>query len=748
MMAETVSTSCSIPSAALDDLHHHLTCAVCLSQYDSPKTLPCLHFFCLKCIQQLPVDLQKEKYVIVCPTCRKTAHLPDNGPANLPTAFLINNLKDIQEKLKKATESSSRDKQISCDNCEGRRATRYCKQCAFGFCEKCLGIHNGLRANANHQIIGINTGSSIRPGLLTNCTDHNKPHEIFCETCQELICRDCTIRRHKDHDYDLITDSFPKHQQDIKITLGAVLDKIIALRHVLTALTTREEGIMKQRDERMKEIRHLIERIVESAQRCGEQLVEEVGKVAEGKLQLLGQQKVEAETALMQLKSCKEFVEKGLEVGSPQQILSEKQTLIEGMEAVSNHIDPAVFEPVEEANITFAENKMAVESCRSLGMLKYSFSPIKGNLITSDSSGSIVTVTFGLQTKLGSPCKIPQSLPLTCHLIPPDTSQAVVCDIEETEVGKYAVSFAPSARGVHQLKLQVRGDDINDSPFSFHVVPSPEMRNKPIKIISGLDEPCYVAVEKNGNLLVTEHYRPRCVTVYDKEGKRVRSFALLEGERGARGVSVTNDGHILVTVKHALLKLTPDGRCIMSVGNSEGAGSKGAGSGPLQFSYPRGIAVCPATGRIYVADNRNHRVQVINDDFTYSHSIGSYGTTPGHLLYPYDVACDGDTVYVTDYSNNSIDVFTLDGRHLRRFGSYGSREGRLIYPTSIAIDANSLVYVAEGGNSRVSIFTSGGQFIRCVGCGEGEFKGLYGIAVDALGNLYVSDSGNNRIVVL
>ena len=119
--------------------------------YDSPKTLPCLHSFCLKCIQQLPVDLQKEKYVIVCPTCRKTAHLPDNGPANLPTAFLINNLKDIQEKLKKATESSSRDKQISCDNCEGRRATRYCKQCAFGFCEKCLGIHNGLRARYQHR---------------------------------------------------------------------------------------------------------------------------------------------------------------------------------------------------------------------------------------------------------------------------------------------------------------------------------------------------------------------------------------------------------------------------------------------------------------------------------------------------------------------------------------------------------------------------------------------------------------------
>ena len=32
-----------------------LTCNVCLGQYTNPKTLPCLHSFCLKCIQPLPI---------------------------------------------------------------------------------------------------------------------------------------------------------------------------------------------------------------------------------------------------------------------------------------------------------------------------------------------------------------------------------------------------------------------------------------------------------------------------------------------------------------------------------------------------------------------------------------------------------------------------------------------------------------------------------------------------------------------
>ena len=49
-------------SIALKELEEQLTCNVCLDWYTNPKTLPCLHSFCLKCIEKLPQEPQVSTY--------------------------------------------------------------------------------------------------------------------------------------------------------------------------------------------------------------------------------------------------------------------------------------------------------------------------------------------------------------------------------------------------------------------------------------------------------------------------------------------------------------------------------------------------------------------------------------------------------------------------------------------------------------------------------------------------------------
>ena len=575
------------------------------------------------------------------------------------------------------------------------------------------------------------------------CNDHNKSFKVYCETCQELICRDCTVsKRHRNHDYNLVTESYPKHNQEIEADLTIVKTKVADVNTAVTNLITRERDVTKQGEDVKKQIHAQSQLIINLVQQSQRQLVQQVDTVVQQKIQLLTKQREEAETVLKQLKGCEEFVEQSLKVGTQQQILREKQNMVQVMTTVNQDVNPVVFQPIEEANITFTSNQTLVDKYEGIGELK---SKPFGKLVLVKNAcyiGKKSTITLNLQTEDGSPLSVPLSL-VSCELSSGGDSQLVSCDINETQSGNYDISFTPRTKGKHQLTIRLGDVNIPDSPFTL----SPEMRGKPVNIISGLDRPYGVVITKNEDIVVSER-DSHCITILNKEGKKVKSFGTY-GTRESqftfpRGVAISRDGHILVTDDHRLQKLTFEGDCVKSVGSSEN------GNGPLQFCTPIGITVHPTTGQIFIADTFNDRIQVLNKDLTYTHSFGKKGSSQEQFIFPFDVTFDNEGyLYVAEFGNNCIKKFTSTGQYISTFSSRGSNPGQIIQPASIIID-NNLLYVSELGN-RISIFDTNGCFIHCFGksgSGEGEFDNPFGITVDSLGNLYVSDTSNDRLVVL
>ena len=581
----------------------------------------------------------------------------------------------------------------------------------------------------------------------TKCSDHNEPIKLYCETCQELICRDCAFsQRHQNHKYKLITECYPDHHQEIEADLTKVKRKVADVNTAVTNLITREREVTKQGEDVKKQIHTQSQLILNLVQQSERQLVQQVDTVVQQKIELLNKQREVAETVLKQLKGCEEFVEQSLKVGTQQQILREKQNMVQVMTTVNQDVNPVVFQPIEEANITFTSNQTLVDKYEGIGVLK---STPFGKLVLIKNTcyvGKKSTITLNLQTQDGSPLSVPLSL-ISCELSSADDSQLISCDIHETQSGNYDISFTPRTRGKHQLTIRLGGVNIPGSPFTLHIIPSPETRGKPVNI-SGLTSPWGVVITKNEEIVVAE-FGPNCITILNKEGKKVKSFGITGTKEGQftypRGVAISQDGHILVTDEHRLQKLTFEGDCVKSVGSSE------TGNGPLQFNTPIGITVHPTTGQIFIADIFNHRIQVLNKNLTYSHSFGKKGSSPEQFNNPYDVTFDNEGyLYVADRNNHCIKKFTSTGQYISTFSSEGSNLGQIKFPSSIIID-NNLLYVSEWGNHRISIFDTNGRFIRCFGkrgSGEGEFNRPRGITVDSLGNLYVSDSGNNRLVVL
>ena len=248
--------------------------------------------------------------------------------------------------------------------------------------------------------------------------------------------------------------------------------------------------------------------------------------------------------------------------------------------------------------------------------------------------GKIATAGLMTSIELSFPSVTIPSLPsplvdqLSCQMTDPN-SQHVECSITSTQPGMATVSYTPTLRGAHQLKITVGDTDIPGSPFTVHVLPSSlEMRGVPINTITGVGEPWGVAVTESGEVVVSD-FSDHCISVFSREGKKIRKF----GSKGSSkrqfnrptGVAITTDNYILIadSYNHRIQMFTMEGEFVRSVGEK--------GTGPLQFTYPGGIAVHPS-GLVFVGDEYNYRIQVLHPDLSFSHMFGSEGSGPGHGL--------------------------------------------------------------------------------------------------------------------
>ena len=757
MAEKAVSLPSTSSSIALKKLEEQLICAICLDLYTNPKTLPCLHSFCLQCLEGLPLDPQGDNYFISCPTCRHHTQLPEpTGAADFPTAFHINNLKEVYNLMTKV----SGHQQVTCDNCTTTNATGYCKECAKFLCQECINSHQKFTAVADHKITSLDEVASSASKLVPDklkikCSNHNKPLEIFCRTCEELICHDCIVRIHRDHDYDLVSDCYPKHCQKLETSLKSVSDKVTDVTDVLTALTERENEIREQGEAVKEKIHGMVEEMIDVLHQSERQLTREVDTVTGNKLQVLSEQKKSAEMSLNQLKDCQEFVEQSLKIGSSQEVVSSTKQMMEHMSQVTEQVNIEEFNPREKANLHFNKNNNIVDTLHHIGDIVF-FSPtvlqqckVKKidcqHITTTTTIKKTVSFPLSIQFSDSSLLTVPLSS-LNCSVVPAGTATPITATVTTTtHPGVYTIHCSPVTHGHHQVNVQVNDVQVNGTSL---VIPFSSCLDNitPVHTIHEFSRPYGVAVTDDGHVIVSEFSR-NCVTVLDRDRKKIKSFGQNSGGNvkfiHPRGVAITADNFILVTDNHKIQKVSMDGKCITSVGKQ--------GNGPLEFNQPNGIAISPTIAYIYIADYGNNCIQVLNPDLTFSHTFGTKGSAEGQFNNPVGIAIDKQgLVYVTDTHNHRIQIFTPEGQFLSKFGTKGSGPGQVAFPTGIVIDDNNLMYIVDQSNSRISIFTIDGQFVRSFGGQDsnvGQLNAPYGITFDKEGYLYVCDYCNNKLVV-
>ena len=171
---------------------------------------------------------------------------------------------------------------------------------------------------------------------------------MYCETCRQVICCECTIStEHKTHNFELISECYPKHRQQIEASLDQVKHKMADLNTAVTHLDATKWKVKEKGEQLQKQINTHAQQIIDQVQRSRQHLSQQLQNIVKQKTQLLTTQRLHAQRLHAQLNTCQEMIEHSLKEWTQPQILAEKHTMINEMNTTTQHVDPTVFQPID-----------------------------------------------------------------------------------------------------------------------------------------------------------------------------------------------------------------------------------------------------------------------------------------------------------------------------------------------------------------------------------------------------------------
>ncbi|XP_066301765.1 tripartite motif-containing protein 2-like [Branchiostoma lanceolatum] len=703
-----------------------LTCPVCNKLFCEPKILPCLHTFCKSCLEKWV------KQKVSCPFCRTEITLPSEGVSGLPTNFNINKLLDFR-KLQKS-------KNLPCQLCETHvKASSMCVDCGKLLCDTCLKLHSKLPLAKDHDILSFEELRSkerrSRYHRKLYCRDH--PDQVlafYCDPCERLVCRDCTIVLHRpgpDHD--------PREVGKVALTR----------RETLNTLLKDTEGLLEKLEEaknsidvdlkQFHESRQVVEKSIfnyaeELKMRIDAkamELVSELDERWESEEFSIIKQKEALEKMQQEVKDGRSFSEDVLSQGSDAEVLSlwhqveDRLRQIQTLEVEYEPFDRRMmFKPSKEAS--------DVANIPVIGTVETSVvDPAITTVMIQDYVECLQTVIkVGPRNSAGELCSTDGIYPRVEITGPKGDRVHLDPEPEENQDHTWDVVWTPSLKGLHSVKVMIGGHEAKGSPFV--CVKS----NDPVLTIGkkgsqdgDFDNPIGLAVYED-KLIVADGHNER-VQVFDVNGAHLSSFPT---SAFTKGVAVDKDGNIIVTAGQEVMIFTSSGQLQRTFTHGD-------------FDIPYGVAV-DGDGHIVMVDRDAHCVFLFDFNCRLIRKMGAEGDGLGCFNYPNFVTVDReDNIIVSDLRNHRAQGFDPEGNLKFQIGHKGldDEQGELNFPTGIAVDAEGNVVMAELSGNRLKVMRSDGIDVCTISSDGDKLNKPHGVAVTEDGYVFVADSGNHCI---
>ena len=729
----------AVQGKTVEELEREITCGICQEHYTEPKALPCLHYYCKQCILRLALRTGTGK-PFSCPECRCEAILPEGGVDELKTAFFVNRLITTVSTMERAHGKV----EVKCELCALAKgnAEAFCRQCARFICKKCMELHKNIQIFLTHEVASLDDlkhGRAepipVKEPPTKKCLVHEEPLIIYCYDCDSLICQHCTLKDHRDHNFEFTKKAAPDEKTKL-------LEEMQPLKEVHAKLTSTVEHIQTttleveaQKDSAINIIKTSFKELHDILDKREKDLMEEAGAVVQEKVDKLSVQEKTLSLASAEVQSVIDYTERSVTHGTDNEVMSMHTEMRKTIEQkIEEHSKSGrSLEPVEEADmgVDVRCSEALQQLCQTRAIItKLPIDPSKCT-VHLEEAAEVGKVSKGtLITRLSNNKPTKRNCKVSCQMKSLHNGVIADCNIDDDGSGRYSIQYSPTVRGRHELTVLIDGQHVAGSPFPVFVSIHPTQLGKPVKVWDGVSKPLGITANSKGDILVAE--RRGNIIKFDANGQRHKLVAQNELttlnciavddedniyciDEGNNKILTCdqNGGNVQV---HEVKVNKGSGRSALSIINNELLISEVSSRGTImvydrELKYVRCIQhkdmgqvmdiSADVYGNLYMTDCRNTCIQVFTANGVFLRSLGR---DKKKLKEPWGVCVSGQYVYVTDITNDCVSVFTTDGVFVTSFGQHGNKEGDFNYPYCLYTDKDQFVYVSDHLNHRIQCF--------------------------------------------
>ncbi|XP_033119904.1 protein wech-like isoform X2 [Anneissia japonica] len=700
-----------------------LECTICFNRFKNPKSLTCLHSFCLACLE----DWVKVNGELTCPTCSKSYPIPKGGLQKLPPNTFLNNLLETMEQI------SEKD-QIKCVCGKEGQVKYYCQDCKQYLCSTCSDHHTNYRLFANHKLHLIEEVQSMSPTQITLlhpplCSHHSKPLEFYCTDCKTPICVNCTIMDHKEwegkHKPIKISDAF----QTFKKT-SATLEKsaqhfINKLEGGLKAVIHNATKLHQNKDTCLIDIDNHVEEIFKKVKENRDKMKNEVETIYKRKKKVNDVQMDEFKAILSDIKT---------KLSSLNQLLkSDEGTAMQSSESVITALKDRInelpkTEPDDNGEMYYSINKQQMASLRqcAIGTVKdfraADCLTLKGEeSVIKDQTIIVKIVKTDEHEIYANQLKATWTQP---------TGETNISQIQEDDNGDYFVTGKCTSPGVCKLNVSADDEPINQSPMTIKVedrlVNTIQINATSIRdVVKCEDDSLLVSCWTNEMLK------------YKQSGEYIGKVTLPQGVEVNRMYKMKNGNIAFSDWNNKPIRIcNMNGQLIKTISVEA-------------KNTPRSIHVDETSNVLYAGVWFRSCVHMfdMNNGKTIR-TIGSYGTKEGQMSNVIDVTLTNQGhLLVLEYDNSRLQLFNNEGRFIKLLVEAGDEDGKVNSPNAVVVDEDDNIIISS--DQKLQLFSSDGNFIKRIDKPEDRINDPEGLSIISYHprRLAVANTGDKTVKI-